>query len=138
MKSLWKYIGILVGSVAVWSFLFTTQPDAAFTTDLHGKTIAQIPSPSPTLPARDSASSRQQVCAIVKAMPDAKDTDQFLTKVRVSREQALVNLDQLKSLMQQIDTDGYGWQNVIGKRDAIPEAQLHPWILGALRMACDS
>lgn len=149
MKSFWKFTAILVSSLLVWLLLSMTQPETGLTTDQTLGTIAQTSSPtspssplspsSPTSPSPTDrmASSRQDICALVRAMPDAKNTDQFLTKVRVSREQVLLNLDQLKGLMEQIDAEGYGWQNVIGKPDAIPKAQLRAWILGALRMACD-
>ncbi|NJK37440.1 MAG: hypothetical protein HC825_03525 [Oscillatoriales cyanobacterium RM1_1_9] len=37
--------------------------------------------------------------------------------------------------MQRLDAEKYGWQNILGG-DTL-EVQLQPWLIGALRMACE-
>ncbi|MEO1067899.1 MAG: hypothetical protein AAFW95_02080 [Cyanobacteria bacterium J06638_6] len=81
--------------------------------------------------------SRAEVCAIVTTMPDAEDTDRFLALLMTDRAQIISDLEATSSNMQQYDGEGYGWQNVIDSSGALPP-QPGAWLIGALRMACES
>ncbi len=86
---------------------------------------------SPTPP------SRHQVCEIVNSMPMANNSDQFLALLKTDRYQVIKDLTALKSNMEQYDAEGYGWQNVIDRSSGLkplPDA----WLIGALRIACES
>ncbi|MGF1490912.1 MAG: YbaY family lipoprotein [Microcoleaceae cyanobacterium] len=92
------------------------------------------------LPLQLSASaqtmpSRKQVCAIVKMMPGTSDTDELVSLLGTTRTGIIDSLNELKILMERLDTEGYGWQNVLGSSS--PEVQIQPSIIGALSMACE-
>ena len=57
-------------------------------------------------------------------MPDAHNTDQFLRLMKLNRAQVIKELQELKTLMERINAEGYGWQNVIGKPGTSSETQI--------------
>ncbi|MBE9138101.1 hypothetical protein IQ254_13045 [Nodosilinea sp. LEGE 07088] len=81
--------------------------------------------------------SRAEVCAAVAAMPDADDTDAMLGLLETDRAQIIGDLEATSSNMQQYNAEGYGWQNIIDSSGALPP-QPGAWLIGALRMACES
>lgn len=81
--------------------------------------------------------SSEEVCAIVTAMPGAEDTDKLLDLLDTERSQVITDLEAMSSNMAQYDAEVYGWQNVIDGSSAL-EPVPGAWLIGALRMACES
>ncbi|MBE9139799.1 DUF4377 domain-containing protein [Nodosilinea sp. LEGE 07088] len=80
--------------------------------------------------------SRAEVCAVVTTMPDAGDTDALLTLLGTDREGVITDLEAMSANMQQYNDEGYGWQNVMDNPYS-PAPQPGPWLIGALRLACE-
>jgi uncharacterized lipoprotein YbaY len=70
-------------------------------------------------------------------MPGSEATDALLTLLETSRAETVNNLATMKTNMDQYDAEGYGWQNVIDGSSAL-EPRPTSWLIGALRMACES
>lgn len=84
-----------------------------------------------------SLAGRPEVCAVVTTLPQAEDTDTLLTLLGTDRGGVVASLEALSGLMARLDDEGYGWPNVLGTEGGAPETQLQPWLIGALRMACE-
>lgn len=91
----------------------------------HSPTQAMNPSPS-----------RAEVCAIVKSMPNAKNTTEFLSLLKKSPSGIIKDLNALKSNMEQYDAEKYGWTSLIDSPGGL-EPRPGAWLMGALRMACE-
>lgn len=89
------------------------------------------PTPIPTQPGREA------VCAVVLQMPDAAETDEMLERLGSDRATILQDLETLRRNMEQYDAEGYGWQNIIDSPNSL-DPQPGSWLLGALRMACET
>jgi hypothetical protein len=94
-------------------------------------TSKQLVTTSPTSP------SCTEVCAVVTTMPNAENTDELLSLIKTSRPEIIGDLNAMKRNMQQYDAEGYGWQSVIDNSNSL-EPRLGAWLIGALRMACES
>ncbi len=70
-------------------------------------------------------------------MPSAENTDELLSLLKTNRPEIINNLKAMKRNMQQYDAEGYGWQGVIDGSNSL-EPRLGSWLIGALRMACES
>lgn len=81
--------------------------------------------------------SRDEVCAVATALPDAADTDAMLALLLTNRQAVVDDLILTGDNMARYNSEGYGWQNVIDGSGALPP-QPGSWLLGALRMACES
>lgn len=93
--------------------------------------------PAPAVAASPTAPGSREVCAIVTTMPGAENTDDLLSLLSTSRQETISKLDAMKSNMAQYDAEGYGWQNTIDGSSAL-EPRPGAWLIGALRMACES
>ncbi len=82
------------------------------------------------------APSRAEVCTIVKSMPNATSTEEFVSLLKKSRSDIIKDLESLKSNMEQYDAEKYGWPSMIDSPGGI---EPHPsaWLIGAVRMACE-
>lgn len=122
LQKIWLFfVGLATAallSLAFWS----NQPLAAQT---------PLPAASPMPP------SRAEVCAVVTTMPGAENTDGLLALLRTDRSQTISDLTAMKTNMGQYDAEGYGWQNIIDGSSAL-EPRPGSWLIGALRMACES
>ena len=95
-------------------------------------TLVEVVSKTPAT----SSSSREEVCAVVMAMPSAGNTDEMLALFNTNREGIITDLKMMKTNMQQYDDEGYDWQNVIGSTEALAPRP-DGWLIVALRMACE-
>ncbi|MEM1291611.1 MAG: YbaY family lipoprotein [Cyanobacteria bacterium P01_H01_bin.162] len=104
--------------------------------------LALLSLPSPPLVAEEMPStdspmaSRAEVCGLVQSMPRAADTDELLTLLGSDRPSIIRDLEAMKTNMEQYDSEGYGWQNVIDGSSAL-EPRPASWLIGALGMACE-
>ena len=81
--------------------------------------------------------SSQEICQIITAMPNAENTDKLLSLLSTNRSDITKNLIAMKRNMEQYEAEGYGWQNVLDSSSGL-EPRPGLWLLGALRMACES
>ena len=91
----------------------------------------------PLLADAHRSPSRAEVCAIVTSMPNAKDPDEFLSRLDTNRQNVITDLEAMRSNMMQYDSEGYGWQNMIDSTGGLAP-QPGAWLLGAVRMACEA
>jgi uncharacterized lipoprotein YbaY len=115
----------------IWIFLvgITIAIVLSMTSLSRHRLVAQAVSPMPP--------SRAEVCAIVTTMPGAENTDELLATLNTDRAETINHLATMKANMGQYDAEGYGWQNVIDGSSAL-EPRPAAWMIGALRMACES
>ncbi|EAZ88632.1 hypothetical protein [Crocosphaera chwakensis] len=81
--------------------------------------------------------SSQEICQIITAMPKAENTDKLLSVLGTSRSNITKNLIAMKGNMEQYEAEGYGWQNALDSASGL-EPRPSSWLIGALRMACES
>jgi heat shock protein HslJ len=79
--------------------------------------------------------SREALCAIVSELPDAGNVEEVLATLNIDLEELIENQRALRIVMERLDAEGYGWQNVLG--GSSPDVQLQPWLIAALRLACE-
>ncbi|NEQ47755.1 MAG: hypothetical protein F6K00_31185 [Leptolyngbya sp. SIOISBB] len=91
----------------------------------------------PLLADAHMSPSSAEVCAIVTSMPNAENTDEFLSLLDTSRQNVITDLEAMRSNMMQYDAEGYGWQNIIDNPGGLAP-QPGAWLLGAVRIACES
>ena len=119
-----KKLGMFVIGLAIaTTYALLSQPSQALVAE-------EIPSTDSPMP------SRAEVCALVQSMPRAADTDELLTLLDSDRPSIIRDLEAMKTNMEQYDSEGYGWQNVIDGSSAL-EPRPASWLIGALSMACE-
>ena len=123
MKKIWMIVIGIVTTVTLLMATLTSPSAVAETPRLADAHLAMSPSSA-------------EVCAIVTTMPDAEDTNEFLARLATARADVIADLEATRSNMMQYDAEGYGWQNIIDRPDALAP-QTGAWLLGALRMACE-
>ena len=120
MKKLWMFVTGLAIATTLALLSLPSQPLVA----------EEMPSTDNPMP------SRAEVCALVQSMPRAADTDELLTLLDSDRPSIIRDLEAMKANMEQYDSEGYGWQNVIDGSSAL-EPRPGSWLIGALSMACE-
>lgn len=92
---------------------------------------------SPLQSASPPPPSRAEVCTVVKSMPNSNNTDEMLSLLETSRSQVVQDLIAVKSDMELYDAEKYGWPSMINSSDAL-KPNHSAWLIGALRIACES
>lgn len=125
---------------------YTRQPDGSLTITMIRNlgTIVLEPlgglntdGPEPDTPAALILDvGREHICTLVRTLPNAENADALVETLGTTRNEVASNLEILRTRMERLNAEGRGWPTVLGSGTA-PENRLEPWLIAALRIACE-
>lgn len=83
----------------------------------------------------DPALSRADLCAFVAELPETGTVSELLTSLNIDLDELIDTQRALSILVERLEAEGVDWRNALG--GDTPDLQLQPWLIAALRLACE-